>query len=110
MNQEYLLREENRMIDYLTLGNISSYTINKIIENNTESRICDLSCNGQECLKIIEYMRQIGIKCIDELLINYSDIFLWDYEDFVNKINKLNVPYLVQCVNVDINAIEFIYN
>ena len=98
------------MIDFLSLLDISNKTIDTILENNTQSKICDLSCNAQECIKIIEYMRQIGFKCIDDLLINYLNVFIMDYDEFVKKISKLNIPYFVECVNNDISSIEFIYD
>ena len=98
------------MLDFLTLSNISNKTIDAILKNNTQSKIGDLSFNDKDCIKIIEYMRQIGFKCIDDLLINYLNVFIMDYDDFVKKISKLNIPYFVQCVNDDISSIEFIYN
>lgn len=97
------------MMDFLTLCNISDTTINKIIDNNSQSLLSDVSCNGGECMKIIEYMKELNIKCIDDLLINYLSIFLMDLEKFVKRLSKLNVPYFVQCLNEDIDTIEFIY-
>lgn len=97
------------MMDFLTERNISKETINDIISNNSASLVFDVSCNSQECLKIIECMERLGIKCIDNLLISYLNVFLMDYEDFIKKIAKLNVAHFVECLNNDICAIEFIY-
>lgn len=97
------------MMEFLNLCNISQEVIDKVIANNPESLVFDVSCNGQECIKIIEYMKELGIKCIDELLINYLNVFLMDFEDFLKKISKLNIPYFVECLNNDICTIEFIY-
>lgn len=98
------------MMEFLTLCNISNATIDKIIDNNSQSLLNDVSCNGEECIKIIEYMKELNIKCIDDLLINYLSIFLMDLEKFVKRISKLNVPYFVDCLNKDICTIEFIYD
>jgi len=96
-------------MEFLSLCSISQTTIDKIIDNNSESLILDVSCNGQECIKIIEYMKELGIKCIDDLLVSYLSLFLMDYDEFVKKISKLNIPYFVDCLNNDICTIEFIY-
>ena len=97
------------MIDYLKKCGISNDTILKIQENNDYSFVCDLSCNAYECEKIISYMSYIGITVIDDILINYIDVFLQTYDKFLEKIEKKNIPDFVKSVNKDYNYINNLF-
>ena len=66
--------------------------------------------NQEECIKIIEYLRKIGITCINELLIYEIDLFKKDLDYIIKKISKFNIPVFVNIVNDEYTAIENIYN
>ena len=53
-------------------------------------------------------MKEIGLICIDELLINRIDLFLSSFEKFIKKLSKFNIPVLVQLVNMDYATIDII--
>ena len=61
------------MIDFLKKTNINEDILIEIIKNNNPSSLSSLSINEEECVKIINYMKEIGLTCIDELLIKLVD-------------------------------------
>lgn len=96
------------MIDFLKKTNINEDILIKIIKNNNPSALSSLSINEEECIKIINYMKEIGLTCIDELLINRIDLFLSSFDKFIKKLSKFNIPVLVQLVNTDYATIDII--
>lgn len=63
--------------------------------------------------KIIEFLSDNGCDYINEILLNYLDLFLIKYDIFANKFNKLNIKYnnkLLEEVNNDMNILEEFYN
>lgn len=95
------------MIDFLKDANITDDTIIEIMKNNNEASLFNLSCNDEDAIQIINYMRGIGITNIDELLIYRIDIFFITFEQFIKRLSKFNVPILVNlindnCANIDI--------
>ena len=53
-------------------------------------------------------MKEMGLTCIDELLINRIDLFLSSFDKFVKKLSKFNIPVLVQLTNTDYATIDII--
>lgn len=96
------------MIDFLKKTNINEDILIEIIKNNNPSALSSLSINEEECVKIINYMKEIGLACIDELLINRIDLFLSSFDKFIKKLSKFNIPVLVQLVNTDYATIDII--
>lgn len=97
------------MIDFL-LDFVSLDTINKMKEINNESSIYDLSCNKEDCLKIIKFLKESGIENLNDLLIYEIDIFKLSYSDFIKKIKNFNIPIFMSIINEDYTSIEDIYN
>lgn len=96
------------MIDFLKRINIKENILIEIIKNNNPSSLSSLVVNEDECLKIINYMKEIGFTCIDDLLINRIDLFLSSFDKFIKKLSKFNIPVLVQLVNTDYTTIDII--
>lgn len=96
------------MIDFLKQVDIKEEVLIEIVKNNNPSSLSSLSINEEECLKIINYMKEIGFTCIDELLINRIDLFLSSFDKFVKKLSKFNIPVLVQLTNTDYATIDII--
>ncbi len=96
------------MIDFLKEIDISNNTISKIITENQESSLYNLSCNKDNCIKIILYMREIGIKNIEELLIYETNYFKLTFTEFIKKISRFNIPLLVDGINNDYTYIELL--
>ena len=96
------------MIDFLKQVDIKEEVLIEIVKNNNPSSLSSLSINEEECLKIINYMKEMGLTCIDELLINRIDLFLSSFDKFVKKLSKFNIPVFVQLVNTDYATIDII--
>ena len=96
------------MIDFLKDAGISNNVLVEMIKNNTETSIFDLSCNDEDAIEIIKYMRNIGITNIDELLIYRIDIFFITFEQFIKRLSKFNIPALVNHINDDYANIDII--
>ena len=96
------------MIDFLKDANITDDTIIEIMKNNNEASLFNLSCNDEDAIQIINYMRGIGITNIDELLIYRIDIFFITFEQFIKRLSKFNVPSLVNLINDNYANIDII--
>ena len=98
------------MIDFLNDIGITFDTIKKIEKFNNNSSLFEIANNKEECIKIIDYLKELGITCIDELLIYEIDLFKKDLDYIIKKISKFNIPVFVNIVNDEYIAIENIYN
>lgn len=96
------------MIDFLKKVNISDAVLIDMIKNNNEAILFDLSCNEDDAIEIINYMRNIGITNIDELLIYRVDIFVLTFEQFIKRLSKFNIPVLINLINDDYTKIDII--
>ena len=96
------------MIDFLNEC-VDINTINEIKNNNNENILSDIECNKEDCLKIINYFKELGITCIDNLLIYELDVFKYPFDEIIKKFGKFNIPMFVSVINDDYAAIENIF-
>ena len=82
---------------------INNNTIERIINNNSESIIFTIENNIENIREIINYMKQIGIYNIDELLVYEIDYFLLDINILKEKINNQEI---IDNINNDCTYIE----
>jgi len=97
------------MIDFLKEIEIEEEIINEIKKYNNDASIFDLSCNEEDCLKIINYLKEIGILNINDLLIYRIDVFKLSLEELVKKFSKFNIPLFVNLINDDFVTIDNIF-
>ena len=95
-------------MDFLLDLGFSSDLIEKMEDVNEASLLYDFVCNQENAKEIIDYFREIGINSIDRLLVYKLEIFSIDLEKIKKAFNKYDVFTLVQIVNEDINAINFL--
>ena len=93
-------------MEFLKELNIDKNTLNRIIEQNSESIIYTLETNKESIKEIIDYLKKIGIKPINELLIYEFDFFLMDINEIKNKLNN----ELIENINNDYICVEDLYN
>ena len=70
------------------------------------------SLNKENVKKIIKLLVTNNCDYIEELLEDYLDIFVFDYNDFKNKFDKLNKIYnnnLINEIRDDMNILEEFY-
>ena len=99
------------MIDCLNRCGISSKTVEELYKKYEDSVLNNISCNEEECVKIIEILRRIGIESniIEQLLISRIDLFFITCNEFVEKVKKVGMTNFVQMINQDWLNIETIF-
>lgn len=95
-------------MNYLKDLGISENTINEIIEKNDEAIIPTFEYNQEKITDIINYLRYVGIKNIDQLLIYEVDLFLKDYEE-IKKLIRVEDFETIYNINNDWMYIEELY-
>lgn len=63
--------------------------------------------------KIIDYLKSINCNIIDDIIANYFDVFIIESDEFIKKIEKLNVKYngnFFEKAEEDLNYLEEIFN
>lgn len=95
-------------MDFLIDNGISKDVIIEIEDYNDDSLVYNFICNEANAVKVLEYFKSIGIEAINRLLIYKLEVFLIDYKSIVKAFNNYDVSVLVQFINDDINAINFL--
>ena len=68
--------------------------------------------DNDNVLKIINFLGDNYCSCIDDLLIDYLDLFTIPYDEFVDKFNKLNFKYnneFLELAAYDMNFFDEFY-
>jgi len=86
-------------MDFLKIVGITDDTIKKMIDNNSHQCLFNLECNQDECLKIINFMKNIGIQNIEEMLIQIPEIFIQSVSDFMKKLARYDILEVIREVN-----------
>ncbi|MBE6161497.1 MAG: hypothetical protein E7158_04680 [Firmicutes bacterium] len=84
------------MIDYQDIYNK--------FENNVLKRI-----DVENVKKILMFLSENGVNCIEDIVNNYIDILIIDYENFINKYNELDIKYnnkLNNMINENMEILE----
>jgi len=97
------------MLDFLKKYDITEDTINIIQTNENPSYIFDLYCNEEECSKIIKYLKELGIKDIETLLINELDLFFHNKKQIENAFSNFEIVEFINLINDNYQEIEKIY-
>lgn len=90
---------------YLIELGISEETIKKILEINSEAISISFECNEENITNIINYLKYVGIKNIEDLLIYEVDFFLKDFEE-VKKLIRMEDRETIYNINQDWINIE----
>ena len=95
-------------MDFLKEFDVSEETIIKIEKYNERTMIFNFICSKDEVIKNIEYLKSIGIKVIDLLLIYRLELFIIDSNKVKEAFDNYDITTLVQLINEDINAINIL--
>lgn len=95
------------MIDFLLISGVKKQTLDKLKEN--QSNVYDLSVNKEECVKIITYLKLIGINVIDELLLNSLGLFFKTKEEVTQLFIKHDLNKIVELINMDSSNIDLLF-
>ena len=95
-------------MDFLKEFDVSEETIIKIEKYNERTMIFNFICSKDEVINNIEYLKSIGIKVIDLLLIYRLELFMIDSNKVKEAFDNYDITTLVQLINEDINAINIL--
>lgn len=93
------------MLDFLKECGIKEEIIISLERKLFDAMQFNLNCNEFEIKKIIDYFKEIGINCIDDLVLNDIELFLSTYDEIKEKFNKYDIPKLVELINNDYEVI-----
>lgn len=94
------------MIDFLKKYGISDEVVKEMIKINSSANIYNFSCNQDEIVKMIDFLRSIGVTCIEQLLIYRIDIFFVSFDEFKNLFVKQDLGSFVNEINADYTMID----
>ena len=95
-------------MEFLLPFGITKETIAQVIKNNDETLIENLICDQEMVINNLNYFKEIGIKRINDLLIERTDLFLEPTEILKEKLDKFNLNVLSELVNEDFCNLELI--
>lgn len=98
------------MVDFLKKY-LDEKAIAKMLSLNEESLINSFSMYEDEACKIIEYLKTINVNnnTIENLIIYMPFTFMMEYEKFVKKISRFNIPEFVKLLNNDFVIMDRIF-
>ena len=97
------------MIDFLKECGLSDIDIQEIEEFNSSANLYNLNCNELDVLKMINYLKDKGIKNITLLLKYKINMFFTNFNDFKLKVDKIDKKY-IDLINKNYNEIEELFN
>ena len=95
-------------MNFLLNCGVSKETIDVIKINNNEQTLLDAEWNMERVVSSLQYLNEIGIKQISNILINRFDIVLRGRKSLENKINDLSENDIVNKINNDISNISYL--
>lgn len=95
-------------MNFLLNCGVSKEILDKIKINNTEQTMLDAEWNMERVVSSLQYLNEIGINQINNILINRFDIVLRGRKSLENKINKLSIKDIVSKINNDISNICYL--
>lgn len=87
---------------------VSSYVYEELI-NTDPATLSNLELNWDTVSQNIQYLKSLGLTCIDELLLYSSLVFMLNPSDLENKIKRLDRDVFTAEVNEDFFKIEKLY-
>ena len=95
-------------MNYLREFDISDDVIESIKNNNDEAVVQNLIYDEINVKEVIEFFKSINVDVINELLISRPEIFTINCDKLKKEFNKYNIEVLVNLINEDLNAINFL--
>lgn len=95
-------------MNYLREFDITDDIIESIKKNNDEAVVQGLIYAEENVKEVIKYFKTINILVINELLISRPEVFTINCDKLKLEFNKYNIEVLVNLINEDLNAINFL--
>ncbi len=87
---------------------VSDDVIGEIISNNKDIVINDLIYNRDNVILILDYLKELGIKDIDDILILKIDFFFRDIDDIKKHFERYDKDVIVNLINEDISNLDLV--
>jgi len=97
-------------VDYLN-SILTSDQIDDIIDTFEESVL--LKLNGENIQRIVSYLKKEKIYFIEDIILQYVDLFVLPFEEFIEKFEKLKEKYsanFVEYLAYHLNILEEMYD
>lgn len=97
-------------MDYLLDYGISEDTIDTI-KKNSENIVSLIESNETRVSEAIDYFESVGVtkKAIENILINYPDIFFKKLEEIKGTFSHYDISNLVIIINNDVSILERLF-
>lgn len=93
-------------MNFLLEYGIKKETIEKIKEIKDDSEVFHCLTQKDNVTKVINYLRSINVKNIDDILLNRLELFYVPVNKIKESFEKYNINVLVQLLNEDINILN----
>ena len=90
------------MIDFLKFCDINDNEIREIEDFNTEFSLYNLNSNEFNVVKIIDYLKQNGVKNIKRILMYNIDLFFTSFEEFKQIFDNKDKK-IIDIINMEYN-------
>lgn len=87
---------------------VSDDVIEDIISNNKDIVINDLVYNQDNVIKILNYLQELGIKNINDILVEKIDFFFRDIDEVKEHFNRYDKDVIVKLINEDISNLDMV--
>ncbi len=95
-------------MNYLLDIGIEQDVIKRALINNSKQTIDDAEWNIELVISNINYLKSIGIECIDKIIINRFDILLRNSNNLKETIDNLEDNNVIELINKDIKYIYYL--
>ena len=87
---------------------VSDDVIEDIISNNKDIVINDLVYNQDNVVMILNYLQELGIKNINDILVEKIDFFFRDIDLVMEHFNRYDKNVIVKLINEDISNLDMV--
>lgn len=93
-------------MQFLIENGFKKSTIEKLQEKYDESILDVVSLEEENVIEVINYLKQIGIQNIEDLMIYQVELFTKDIDKIKNHFDKPNQYQMVEKINEDVMNID----
>ena len=97
-------------MEFLNNYGITNEEIEEIIKNNSESVIKNIELNKDNVVKVIDYLKEVGIntQVIKDLFIYQIGMFFRTKEEIQNVFDEYELDSIIKSLNYDVNTVDLI--
>lgn len=94
------------MIENIRLTGISDELIDKMIDAIGYGYVLDMACNYELVKENIEFLKNLGIQTVEELLLNRPNVFLIQTNVLQKKFSNTDISFMCNLINEDCLAVD----